>query len=412
MTGSTPSPRVIVIQQGARHNYAMPAAFADRGMLEALYTDLCAGKGVGRLAGLAARLPMAPAAVSRLANRRPPANVLARTRTFDIVGMRLHRTYGLHTEAGARRRDGLIWRAGEAMRGAGFGRATHVLSMFGEGRSFLEEARERRLRVVCDVNVALSAERIVREEQQRFPDWEDPIFYWGETIETRDGGFDPTGPMLRASHRLLCPSEFVRDDLIENFGVEPERTHIVPYAVEPRWLELATSPEPGRVLFAGTSELRKGVQYLGPAATLLREKDPDYRVRVAGGVTGRIRAQKAVADLEFLGRVPRARMAQEFAKADVFVLPSLAEGSAGVIYEALGAGIPVVTTKASGSVVRHGLDGLIVPARDPQALAQAIDAIVSDRALRASMSKAARARAAEFVWDRFAERLVEAVASA
>jgi glycosyltransferase involved in cell wall biosynthesis len=404
--------RVIVVQQGARHNYAMPAAFADRGMLEALYTDLCHGRGLGRLTGLAAHLPGAPRSAARLANRRPPANVLDRTRTFDAVGLKLHRSMAVRDEATTRRREDLIRRAGDQMRRVGLGRATHVLSMFGEGRSFLEHAQRSGLKVVCDVNVALSSERIVREEQQRFPDWEEPIFYWGETLRTADGAFDPTGPMLRYSDRLLCPSEFVRDDLIENFGVAADRTWLLPYSVDPRWLELETRPEPGRILFVGTAELRKGVHYLAAAATLLRGRSSTYQIRVAGGVTERIRGQPTARDLTFLGRVPRAQVAEEFAKADVLALPSLAEGSAGVTYEALGAGIPVVTTKASGSVVRDGVEGFVVPERDPEALVGAIARIVSDRALRMRMSQAARERAREFVWDRFSERLVEAVVTA
>jgi len=408
----SPRARVIVVQQGARHNYAMPAAFADRGMLEALYTDLCHGRGLGRLTGLAARLPGAPPSAARLANRRPPQNVLERTRTFDAVGLKLHGTLAMRDEATTRRREALIQQAGKQMRRAGFGQATHVLSMFGEGRSFLEDARRKGLKVVCDVNVAMSSERIVREEQRWFPDWEDPIYYWGETLRAADRSFDPTGPMLRHSDRLLCPSEFVRDDLVENFGVAAERTWLLPYAVDPRWLELETTPEPGRALFVGTAELRKGIHYLAAAATLLRAQDPIYQVRVAGGVSNRIRIQPSARDLTFLGRVPRDQVAEEFARADVLVLPSLAEGSAGVTYEALGAGIPVVTTKASGSVVRDGVEGLIVPARDPEALAGAIDRIVSDRDLRARMSKAARERAREFVWDRFSERLVDAVVTA
>ena len=407
-----PDVRVIVVQQGARHNYAMPAAFADRGMLEALYTDLCHGRGLGRVAGLAARLPGPAASAARLAGRRPPENVLDRTRTFDLIGLKLHKANGLRDEANTRRREALIRKAGDQMRRAGFGRATHVLSMFGEGRGFLEAARAKGLKVVCDVNVALSAERIVREEQQRFPDWEDPLYYWGETLKGADRSFDPTGPMLRESARLLCPSEFVRDDLVENFGVAPERTWLLPYAVDPRWLELQTRPEQGRVLFVGTAELRKGVHYLAQAATILKAENPDYEVRIAGGVTDRIRSQHSARDLTFLGRVPRARVADEFARADVMALPSLAEGSAGVIYEALGAGIPVVTTKASGSVVRDGVDGLIVPERDPEALAAAIDRIVQDRSLRARMSASAREHARQFVWTKFSERLVEAVAGA
>ena len=88
-------------------------------------------------------------------------------------------------------------------------------------------------------------------------------------------------------------------------------------------------------------------------------------------------------------------MVNEFRQADVFVLPTLAEGSAEVINEALGAGIPVVTTPAAGSVVRDGIEGRIVPERDPAALAAAIDELLSDRPLRARMALAARGARAQ-----------------
>ena len=70
--------------------------------------------------------------------------------------------------------------------------------------------------------------------------------------------------------------------------------------------------------------------------------------------------------LNFLGRVPRAEMREEFLKADVFVLPTLAEGCASVVHEAVMAGCPVITTHASGTLVAHDRGGMIVPERDPR----------------------------------------------
>ena len=95
----------------------------------------------------------------------------------------------------------------------------------------------------------------------------------------------------------------------------------------------------------------------------------------------------------------------------MLVLPSLAEGSAGATYEALAAGVPVVTTPAAGSVVRDGIEGRIVPERDPVALADAIAEIVEDRDKRARMSVAARERARDYTWERYGERLVGALRS-
>ena len=80
----------------------------------------------------------------------------------------------------------------------------------------------------------------------------------------------------------------------------------------------------------------------------------------------------------------------------MLVLPTLADSFGLVQLEAMAAGIPVVTTRTAGSVVRHGIDGLIVPERDPSALAEATAQIVEDRALRERMSIAARERARDY----------------
>ncbi len=75
-------------------------------------------------------------------------------------------------------------------------------------------------------------------------------------------------------------------------------------------------------------------------------------------------------------------------------------------YEALACGLPVVTTNAAGSVVRDGLEGRIVPERDPETLAAAIEQLVEDRALRDRMAVAARERAQDYTWERYGERLL------
>jgi glycosyltransferase involved in cell wall biosynthesis len=86
-------------------------------------------------------------------------------------------------------------------------------------------------------------------------------------------------------------------------------------------------------------------------------------------------------------------MAEEFARADVFCLPSLAEGSPSSIFEAMANGVPIITTGSSGSTVEDGIEGFIVPERDSDALAFAITRLVSDRDLRDRMSAAARGAA-------------------
>ncbi|HJN12658.1 MAG TPA: glycosyltransferase, partial [Pirellulaceae bacterium] len=82
---------------------------------------------------------------------------------------------------------------------------------------------------------------------------------------------------------------------------------------------------------------------------------------------------------------------------------------ANVCYEALAAGLPVITTPHAGSVVRDGLEGFLVPIRSSEQLSEKILKLDQDTNLWQTMSENALARAQEFTWDRYAARLLAAV---
>jgi len=287
----------------------------------------------------------------------------------------------------------------------GFGGATHVYSMMGECGPMIGAAKEHGLTVAMEFYILLSTERIVAEEQRRFAQWEPtPIDF--ESIRSE---FPEQLELLRHVDYAVCPSEMVCHDLKEHFGFREGRSAVVPYGVDADWLKLAGDPAVGRVLFVGTAGLRKGIQYVAAAAKLLKNRGRKYEFRIAGDVPQRIGRMEECRELTFLGRVPRNSIQGEFTRADVFVLPSLAEGSAESTYEALAAGVPVITTLSCGSVVRHGVDGWIVGERDAVGLANAIESVVEDRQLRAAMSRAARAGARDFTMERYGQRLIAAL---
>jgi len=97
--------------------------------------------------------------------------------------------------------------------------------------------------------------------------------------------------------------------------------------------------------------------------------------------------------------------AAAYQQADIFVFPSLEEGSALVTYEAMACGLPVVTTPNAGSLVRDGVEGFIVPIRDPDALAERIEQLRADARLRQEMGRAARARAETLTWENHGQDL-------
>jgi len=170
-------------------------------------------------------------------------------------------------------------------------------------------------------------------------------------------------------------------------------------------------PGPFRVLFVGQVNVGKGVLYLLDAWKQLGWRDAELWL-VGRSVPEARRLLARYADLpglRFLGHV--ADPVSVYQQADLFAFPSLQEGSALVTYEALACGLPVVTTPNAGSVVRHGVEGFIVPIRDVEALAAALERLRTDGRLRQVMGEAARRRAEGFTWVRYGDSLAQAMAA-
>lgn len=397
--------KAIVVQYGARRMYALPSSLALAGRLERFYTDFALTPARERFVPLVEKL--LPRAKAPLARRRLPKGIAGKTTTFPRWTLELSRGTKLADPAKrVRAIQKAHARSDEAMIRKGLGNATHVLSVFGEGAGLLRHAKERGLTICIDVNIAFSTETILAEEAKRHPGWGKTVFFDGGALSSKDS---IRAFILGIADRLLCPSDFVARDLIENYGVPPERIRLVPYAVSDFWLEVENRPEPGRILFAGSPDLRKGIHVLAEMAQILQREAPDCEVVVAGRVSEAIASRPECSALTFLGPLPTSGLRAEMARADVFCFPSLAEGSAGVTYEALAAGVPLVTTGAAGSVVQDGISGSIVPASDPEATARAVLAIIRDRNLRQQMSVAARDRARDHGWTQYGERLLQAV---
>ena len=400
--------KFIVAQIGARRGYAVPAILERAGLLERFYTDLCADAGLGRWLVHAGKIPLLNGRMARLAGRRLPDCVRARTTTFGgafLTHALLNATAGRDPQERFRAALRAGAALGTAMTRHGFGAATHLYSMLGEGGHFVSAGRRHGLKIVTEIYILLSAERLLIEERCAFPGWEENVPQF--TAIRHEFGFDdlPVAP----GDFAICPSEAVRDDLVANWSVRPEQCAVVPYGMNPELLHVRNEPVGGRVLFAGTADLRKGIHYFAMAAERLSALGKTFEFRVAGNVQPLVAARPICRHLNFLGRVPRAEMAREFSTADVFVLPSLAEGSAEVTYEALACGVPVITTRAAGSVVRDGIEGRIVPERDSVALAGAVQEVVEDREKRDRMAHAARERARNYTWEKYGERLVAAL---
>ena len=217
---------------------------------------------------------------------------------------------------------------------------------------------------------------------------------------------------VRAADVIVTASDYVVESLTR-VGADPDRMLTIPYGVDLARFHPTESARPRdavRALYVGQVSARNGIPYLVSAFELM--ENANLELHVIGRLLGDsnwVRARGA----RFLYQpaVPQQEVNEAYQAADFFVQPTLHEGSSLTIFEALASGLPVITTPNAGSIVRDGVEGFIVPPRDVAALANRMQQLAQDHALREQMSRRARQRAELFSWQSYRERLAAALAS-
>jgi glycosyltransferase involved in cell wall biosynthesis len=392
-------------------HYAVPRILHNAGLLESFYTDLVSAKGwpklVSRLAATGSRAGAARRMVARAPDGMPPGMITH----WPAFGM----------EYFFRRRRAIsqgettavnLWAGREFCRRIvkrGLGNATSVYTFNSAGLELLVHARDRGVFRVMEQTIAPAEveDELLAAEESDFPGWEE------------DRGRDSYRREFQERERaewasadiIVCGSEFVREG-IRNCGGPADRCRVASYgfSANQRLESTHSAGQTLRVLTIGTVNLRKGAPYVLGAAKSLGGA---AQFRMVGPISVTLGALQKIAEhVEVVGPVPRPEVAQHYAWADVFLLPSICEGSATVCYEALAAGLPVITTPNAGSVVRDGIEGFIIPIRDSDAIADRLDRLISDPGLLAEMSQNAHLRAQEFTVQKYGERLLAATDTA
>ena len=207
-------------------------------------------------------------------------------------------------------------------------------------------------------------------------------------------------------HRIICVSDSNRRDLIEDCSAVAAKTQTVYNGVDPSAFssqpdrqtvrkELGTTQGPVLVTIGRLAD-QKGHRYLLQALPRLLETWPQLCCLFVGEGELRDALHHMAIDLgveqacRFVG--VRADIADILAAADLFVLPSLSEGFPFVLLEALAMGCPIVASRVNGipELIEEGKTGFLVPAREPQALALAIQKLLSDPAAASRMGAAGR----------------------
>jgi glycosyltransferase involved in cell wall biosynthesis len=223
--------------------------------------------------------------------------------------------------------------------------------------------------------------------------------------------------VARRLDAVVFPSRASADMTATLWSLPPDRTHVAYNGVDTDVFHPGGDDETraGTLLFVGNAEdYNKGVVYALRAMSLL-PADSGAHLYLVGGPSGTQRiapaeiARLGIEDrVTIVGRVGQSDLAGWYRRAQVLVSPSLYEGFGLPAAEAMACGTPVVATDAGAlpEVVEHGETGLIVPAADERALADAIGSLLADHDLCRRMGAAGASRVRErFTWRHTATTL-------
>jgi phosphatidylinositol alpha-mannosyltransferase len=179
--------------------------------------------------------------------------------------------------------------------------------------------------------------------------------------------------------------------------------------------EPAQLPGGRRILFVNRLDRRKGFPDMLRAFAMIAPRHPEALLVVAGDGKER-RALRRLPDevrarVLMLGSVPHELLPPYLAACEVFCAPATGRESFGIVLvEAMAAGLPVVASDIPGyrEVVRHDVEGILVPPSDPGSLAEATSRLLEEPEVAGKMGKAGRARARRYSWDRVAKEVEEA----
>lgn len=363
----------VVVQYGARRGYEVPKGLAEAGLLRFLQTDWYFTNSEYRL-------------ISKLGLRIAPTRILpkvlegrAKRSLFWVLAMRVALLVPYRSSAHPYAIELAQYLFGLYLIIRSPKPPKYVYSMFLEGRSYLTHMKNRGARIIVDVNIALSAQEIVNEFHGSRV-----VNYFGSDGFLGKYGIDVASKIERHSDIFVVGSEFVKKDLLLRGQARKRQIRVVPYGVREVWRRGSEKQfkdlENGvfRILYVGSADPRKlGLMLIDIAEQLSSMNvERQYEFNIAGLYGNSVCFGKTV--VNFHGKLKQLELKRLYQDAHLFVYPSLAEGSAGVVNEAIGMAIPQIVSDAAGSIVRNGNTGFILQTYNSLEWAQKIICLSND----------------------------------
>ncbi len=282
-----------------------------------------------------------------------------------------------------------------------------LLVRSGAGQSgAIRKARGNGLAVVTDHSIAHPAfmHRALREEFARFG---------------LPAGYDSRTDLWKLVLRdcadadlLLVNSDFVKKTFVEE-GYPAKKIRVAYLGVREEFFDLKRDYHmdgPVKILFTGNFDIRKGARILLEAIRSCRRSGLDLRLELMGNLGNGASCLRADDDQFFTHTAfaPLQQVAAAFARADLFVFPTFAEGSSRSGMEAAAAGLPIITTENCGLPLEHGKSAIYVPVNDSDALAETISQLSTQESLREQIGRNAMRTVTErYTWAQYGHQVAE-----
>lgn len=398
--------RISVFHMGARNHYTIPIALLTQRLLNHFYTDLYIDDRIGSLLKKKVFAPL-----SFIAGRNTPNLPRHLITSFPATSIGMLAFKRIFAGARADMRISINIKMVES-----FGRRV-AAALHSDGSSviygFSFESKEvfqsngDKLKIVDQYDCPSYYYDTFRQESRKWIDWEVPL-----DIHIQEARHERDIISWNLADKIFAPSEFVKSYLLSK-GISGNKIIVNPYAHTNSVKDTPrryNGQRKLRVLFVGAVNLMKGIPYLFQALNSLRTDK--IEVRLIGPI--HIKKDKINLYLHkylFIGQVPRNSINEHYEWADILVLPSLCEGSANVIYEALSYGLPIICTFNSGAVITDKKEGFVVNSKDSIAIAEKIQNFLELPDLIYKMSKEAINTAKGYTVPAYARRLSNIIAS-
>jgi len=389
--------KVLVCQHGARHKFQIPKFFYEEDLLAGLYTDSNRYSMAGKLAKNLS--PLFKGKVLCLYNRNPhpiPEKLIYSTDSplisdifhkdrFPISKfIRHHKIVSRLAMSHPLKEYDLVY------------------NMHYENLDFLEFAKKNGKKIIIDVFINPVYREILGNNKTLNK------YYKFSKYE-----LEITKKMFKKAYELadvvFCPSNFVVDGIQQLIG-ETSKCRKVAYGNSLLSSDLQIIPKKKfnqKILFIGNDFPRKGIVEINSAAKIIKEKHPDIIFTIVGNDNFGFSKDPNYQLLNFVGQKTKNEVINFFQSHSIFLMPSYAEGQAGVLIEALSFGLPIITTRESGVDFQNDNVGEYVQAGNYEMIVEKVLSYIQDDKKLENQSLSAIQFVKQFSLENWKKRILQ-----